>query len=151
MLLFVNSSDSRLPAISHLRSSPVGVYPRPENCVFVPIPCELRFNNAERSGRAYLHQNLLTLMFRSYQLFQSTSSLSLSPHRLRLPTPRQISKFSSVPSNRSQICSIASLYTSGLSSLARRRGTLPSGNTCWRRSRRARKAWIMGALLPAYK
>lgn len=30
--------------------SPVGVYPKPENCVFVPVPCELRFNDAERSG-----------------------------------------------------------------------------------------------------
>ncbi|KAI0832664.1 Mov34-domain-containing protein [Trametes gibbosa] len=30
--------------------SPVGVNPKPENCVFVPIPCELRFNDAERSG-----------------------------------------------------------------------------------------------------
>ncbi|KAF8524703.1 Mov34-domain-containing protein [Hysterangium stoloniferum] len=31
-------------------SSPVGVSPRPENCVFVPIPCELRLHDAERSG-----------------------------------------------------------------------------------------------------
>jgi len=31
-------------------SSPVGVFPKPENCVFVPIPCELRFHGAERSG-----------------------------------------------------------------------------------------------------
>jgi len=31
-------------------SSPVGVNPKPENCVFVPIPCELRFHQAERSG-----------------------------------------------------------------------------------------------------
>ncbi|KAH9938002.1 Mov34-domain-containing protein [Fomitopsis serialis] len=30
--------------------SPVGVYPKPENCVFVPIPCELRFHDTERSG-----------------------------------------------------------------------------------------------------
>ncbi|GBE79890.1 Mov34-domain-containing protein [Sparassis latifolia] len=30
--------------------SPVGVFPKPENCVFVPIPCELRFHEAERSG-----------------------------------------------------------------------------------------------------
>ncbi|CDO73778.1 hypothetical protein BN946_scf185015.g106 [Trametes cinnabarina] len=30
--------------------SPVGVNPKPENCVFVPIPCELRFSDAERSG-----------------------------------------------------------------------------------------------------
>jgi len=31
-------------------SSPVGVFPKPENCVFVPVPCELRFHDAERSG-----------------------------------------------------------------------------------------------------
>lgn len=34
-------------------SSPVGVNPRPENCVFAPIPVELRFQDAERSGRAF--------------------------------------------------------------------------------------------------
>ncbi|TFY78025.1 hypothetical protein EWM64_g5986 [Hericium alpestre] len=31
-------------------SSPVGVYPKPENAVFLPIPVDLRFNDAERSG-----------------------------------------------------------------------------------------------------
>ncbi|KAF8338744.1 Mov34-domain-containing protein [Cantharellus anzutake] len=31
-------------------SSPVGVNPKPENCVFVPIPCELKFSQPERSG-----------------------------------------------------------------------------------------------------
>ncbi|KAF8999013.1 Mov34-domain-containing protein [Hymenopellis radicata] len=31
-------------------SSPVGVFPRPENCVFVPVPVQLRFHDAERSG-----------------------------------------------------------------------------------------------------
>ncbi|TFK64045.1 Mov34-domain-containing protein [Pluteus cervinus] len=31
-------------------SSPVGVFPKPENCVFVPVPVELRFHEAERSG-----------------------------------------------------------------------------------------------------
>ncbi|KIJ69938.1 hypothetical protein HYDPIDRAFT_35388, partial [Hydnomerulius pinastri MD-312] len=30
-------------------SSPVGVYPKAENCVFVPIPCELKFNEQERA------------------------------------------------------------------------------------------------------
>ncbi|EJF62369.1 Mov34-domain-containing protein [Dichomitus squalens LYAD-421 SS1] len=38
--------------------SPVGVNPKPENCVFVPIPCELRFNDAERSGLDLLTSNL---------------------------------------------------------------------------------------------
>lgn len=32
-------------------SSPVGVYPKAENCVFVPISCELKFHESERSGR----------------------------------------------------------------------------------------------------
>ncbi|KAG5648835.1 hypothetical protein DXG03_000184 [Asterophora parasitica] len=31
-------------------SSPVGVFPKPENCVFVPIPVDLQFHDAERSG-----------------------------------------------------------------------------------------------------
>ncbi|KAF8204759.1 hypothetical protein BJ912DRAFT_1018052 [Pholiota molesta] len=31
-------------------SSPVGITPKPENCVFVPVPVELRFHDAERSG-----------------------------------------------------------------------------------------------------
>ncbi|KAJ3741565.1 GPR1/FUN34/yaaH family-domain-containing protein [Lentinula detonsa] len=31
-------------------SSPVGVFPKPENCVFVPVPVELRFRDSERSG-----------------------------------------------------------------------------------------------------
>jgi translation initiation factor 3 subunit F len=33
-------------------SSPVGVYPKPENAVFVPIAVTLRTNDAERSGCA---------------------------------------------------------------------------------------------------
>ena len=36
------------------RSSPVGVFPKPENAVFVPIPVELRFSDAERGGSASL-------------------------------------------------------------------------------------------------
>ncbi|KAF8311897.1 Mov34-domain-containing protein [Clavulina sp. PMI_390] len=31
-------------------SAPVGVTPRSENCVFVPVPCELRFHQTERNG-----------------------------------------------------------------------------------------------------
>ncbi|KAG9218809.1 hypothetical protein CCMSSC00406_0001077 [Pleurotus cornucopiae] len=31
-------------------SSPVGVFPKPENCVFTPVPTELKFHDAERSG-----------------------------------------------------------------------------------------------------
>ncbi|TFY66499.1 hypothetical protein EVG20_g4593 [Dentipellis fragilis] len=36
-------------------SSPVGVYPKPENAVFLPIPVDLRFNDAERSGLQLLN------------------------------------------------------------------------------------------------
>ena len=32
----------------------MGVFPKPENCVFVPVPCELHFHNAERSGGMFL-------------------------------------------------------------------------------------------------
>jgi len=32
-------------------SSPVGISPKPENCVFVPVPVELRFRETEKSGR----------------------------------------------------------------------------------------------------
>ncbi|KAF9077011.1 eukaryotic translation initiation factor 3 [Rhodocollybia butyracea] len=31
-------------------SSPVGVFPKPENCVFVPVPVELQFRDSERRG-----------------------------------------------------------------------------------------------------
>ena len=34
-------------------SSPVGVSPKPENCVFIPIPVELKFSEKERSGREF--------------------------------------------------------------------------------------------------
>lgn len=44
-------------------SSPVGVDPKPENCVFVPLPCEFRFTDAERSGREHtLILSVLTLV-----------------------------------------------------------------------------------------
>ena len=32
-------------------SSPVGISPKPENCVFAPVPVELRFRETEKSGR----------------------------------------------------------------------------------------------------
>ncbi|KAI0050555.1 Mov34-domain-containing protein [Auriscalpium vulgare] len=38
------------PGVKAYISSPVGVYPKAENAVFVPIPVDLRFNDAERSG-----------------------------------------------------------------------------------------------------
>lgn len=53
---------SRLPQalrkfLIYFFSSPVGVFPKPENCVFVPVPCELRFHQAERSGIDLLTQS----------------------------------------------------------------------------------------------
>ena len=33
----------------------MGVYPKPENCVFTPVPVHLRFHDAERSGRSSFH------------------------------------------------------------------------------------------------
>ncbi|KAJ7284090.1 JAB1/Mov34/MPN/PAD-1 ubiquitin protease-domain-containing protein [Mycena rebaudengoi] len=37
-------------------SSPVGVFPKPENCIFVPVPVRLQFQEAERSGLDLLTQ-----------------------------------------------------------------------------------------------
>ncbi|KAG7445178.1 Mov34-domain-containing protein [Guyanagaster necrorhizus] len=42
--------DSEPAGIKAYFSAPVGVFPRPENCVFVPVPVELRFHDTERSG-----------------------------------------------------------------------------------------------------
>lgn len=56
------------------RRSPVGVNPKPENCVFVPIPCELRFNDAERSGRECLRVQLLLHLFRTLTVSRSRPS-----------------------------------------------------------------------------
>ncbi|CAK5275442.1 unnamed protein product [Mycena citricolor] len=37
-------------------SSPVGVFPKPENCIFVPVPVHLQFHETERSGLDLLMQ-----------------------------------------------------------------------------------------------
>ncbi|KAF9006621.1 JAB1/Mov34/MPN/PAD-1 ubiquitin protease-domain-containing protein [Cyathus striatus] len=42
--------EGQEPGVKAFISSPVGVFPKPENCVFVPVPVELRFHDAERSG-----------------------------------------------------------------------------------------------------
>lgn len=42
--------DRALNLVQLPPSSPVGVFPKPENCVFVPVPVELRFRDSERSG-----------------------------------------------------------------------------------------------------
>ncbi|TDL29858.1 Mov34-domain-containing protein [Rickenella mellea] len=46
------------PGVKAYLSSPVGVFAKPENCVFIPVPCELRFNDAERSGLDLLTSSL---------------------------------------------------------------------------------------------
>lgn len=48
-----------IPLTELYSSSPVGVSPKPENCVFVPIPVELRFSQQERSGREFSEHYLL--------------------------------------------------------------------------------------------
>ncbi|KAJ3916454.1 eukaryotic translation initiation factor 3 [Lentinula edodes] len=40
----------QLAGVKGYISSPVGIFPKPENCLFVPIPVELRFRDSERSG-----------------------------------------------------------------------------------------------------
>jgi translation initiation factor 3 subunit F len=48
-----------LSTLLRFRSSPIGVFPKPENAVFVPITVTLRANDAERSGCASV-SNFLT-------------------------------------------------------------------------------------------
>jgi len=60
----------------------VGVFPKPENCVFVPVPVELRFHDAERSGRQYrFHEKKLiepSLLCIVVDLLANTSNSSTS-------------------------------------------------------------------------
>ncbi|KAG6832169.1 hypothetical protein H0H92_004900 [Tricholoma furcatifolium] len=42
--------EGQTAGVSAYVSSPVGVFPKPENCVFVPVPVEIRFHDAERTG-----------------------------------------------------------------------------------------------------
>ncbi|KIJ56987.1 hypothetical protein M422DRAFT_23122 [Sphaerobolus stellatus SS14] len=44
------AQEGEQPGVKAYISSPVGVHPKPENAVFVPVPCELRFQESERSG-----------------------------------------------------------------------------------------------------
>jgi len=43
-------AQSDEPSFKAYVSSPVGVVQKPENCVFSPIPCEIRLQDGERSG-----------------------------------------------------------------------------------------------------
>ncbi|KAL5487681.1 hypothetical protein ACEPAI_5789 [Sanghuangporus weigelae] len=56
--LNTGTEEGSEPGVKAFLSSPVGVYPKPENCVFIPIPCELRFNNSERGGLDILTKSL---------------------------------------------------------------------------------------------
>ncbi|KAH8118704.1 Mov34-domain-containing protein [Phellopilus nigrolimitatus] len=56
--LNTGTEEGSEPGVKAYLSSPVGVFPKPENCVFVPVPCELRFNDAERSGLDLLTKSL---------------------------------------------------------------------------------------------
>ncbi|KAH7103073.1 Mov34-domain-containing protein [Auriculariales sp. MPI-PUGE-AT-0066] len=38
------------PGVKTYIASPVGVFPKPENSLFVPVPCELRYHDTERAG-----------------------------------------------------------------------------------------------------
>ncbi|KAF8196806.1 JAB1/Mov34/MPN/PAD-1 ubiquitin protease-domain-containing protein [Mycena galopus ATCC 62051] len=51
--LNTGAEDSEEAGVQAYVSSPVRVFPKPENCIFVPVPVRLQFQDAERSGRAY--------------------------------------------------------------------------------------------------
>ncbi|KAJ3722619.1 JAB1/Mov34/MPN/PAD-1 ubiquitin protease-domain-containing protein [Lentinula raphanica] len=59
-------------------SSPVGVFPKPENCVFVPIPVELRFRESERSGVDLLTSTALSSSTTSSQPLSDLTILESS-------------------------------------------------------------------------
>ena len=81
------------------RSSPVGVFPKPENAVFVPIPVTLRANDAERSGRASAPR----LYYRFLNFFaQCTSLKTLQQHRTA--SSRSLRVRSMVSSKCSIVC-----------------------------------------------
>ncbi|OBZ70043.1 Eukaryotic translation initiation factor 3 subunit F [Grifola frondosa] len=50
LALNTGAEEGQQAGVKAYVGSPVGVAPKPENCVFVPIPCELRFSDVERSG-----------------------------------------------------------------------------------------------------
>ena len=60
----------------------MGVFPKPENCVFTSVPVELRFHDAERSGRSSFHSKLSRKAnahhYLSVDLLMNTSASSTS-------------------------------------------------------------------------
>ncbi|KAF8351676.1 JAB1/Mov34/MPN/PAD-1 ubiquitin protease-domain-containing protein [Amanita rubescens] len=50
LALNTGTEQEEEPGIKAYISSPISVESKPENCVFLPVPVELRFHEAERSG-----------------------------------------------------------------------------------------------------
>jgi hypothetical protein len=46
-----NASSSL--AVKAYVSQPIGTNPKPENCVFVPIPCSVKYQLTEKAGRKW--------------------------------------------------------------------------------------------------
>ncbi|KAF8213855.1 JAB1/Mov34/MPN/PAD-1 ubiquitin protease-domain-containing protein, partial [Mycena galopus ATCC 62051] len=58
--LNTGAEDGEEAGVQAYVSSPVGVFPKPENCIFVPVPVRLQFQDAERSGLDLLTQTALS-------------------------------------------------------------------------------------------
>ncbi|KAF7290940.1 Eukaryotic translation initiation factor 3 subunit F [Mycena chlorophos] len=56
-------------------SSPVGVFPKPENCIFTPVPVRLKFDEGERSGIDLLSQTAAAPNSTSAQPISTLESL----------------------------------------------------------------------------
>ncbi|KAK2466029.1 hypothetical protein APHAL10511_001671 [Amanita phalloides] len=56
LALNTGAEQEEEPGVKAYISSPIGVVPKSENCVFLPVPVELRFHEAERSGLDLLIQ-----------------------------------------------------------------------------------------------
>ncbi|KAJ7498633.1 JAB1/Mov34/MPN/PAD-1 ubiquitin protease-domain-containing protein [Mycena latifolia] len=65
-------------------SSPVGVFPKPENCIFVPVPVRLQYQDAERSGRT----SFLPLEHSPQQITRFVGQWTSSPKPHSRQTPR---------------------------------------------------------------
>ncbi|KAF8206762.1 hypothetical protein K438DRAFT_1816389 [Mycena galopus ATCC 62051] len=51
--LNTGAEDSEEAGVQAYVSSLVDVFPKPENCIFVPVPVHLQFQDTERNGHAY--------------------------------------------------------------------------------------------------
>ncbi|CAG8507024.1 904_t:CDS:2 [Ambispora leptoticha] len=43
-------NDEKLLGVKTYVSAPIGISGKPENCLFLPVPCDVKYFNAERSG-----------------------------------------------------------------------------------------------------